>query len=960
MKAQYLILVGILSISGLNPGNVQAQIATYNFNNNLQDSIGGHHAIYLEAGVPSSKDAKYIPASSGFQILLDSIQGIQLPQSLIDQIDTGQSLEISFSFIITDVGSGKGFKDLVNCQSQVNEPGFSLYVVHNEFSSIDDYEILLSYSDGGFNKGVPNHPGHNATIVGTHLAGETIHMRLIMDFKNKNWTTIVNGKYTSVAFDDYYDWHFMLKTFKTNPWFYGWHEGQAADMAFQANIWTSSATLDKLVFYSPRQAGNTNRVITALQAMTKHVNGSSLLSVQQSMDYLNDIFLNYFTNHDLVSKEIFAFIQAYEMNYPPVYQDRNLVRQTDMLPESQLLIFLQQSIFDDQYTLEKVPGLAGIVFEFSEIFPGPVSAQAERITAAKVKINGVYSHIPAARIAADLWDVRRPTGYYAPPGEIVTITIPTSMVDAGLKVMIGAHDADHSSLNLTNRFNRMAKTYPLKTASTQIVSPFGGGIYVKVPESSNLGWFDVTISGAVKSPYFSWRSGRESNPANWQSDLTDHHVEWVDLESDKYMMTLPLNHIALVKDAADLMKQWDAIQDGYQYVGGRPFKRARAEYFLVDSRLPGNAFGTGYPQIIGDEKAPFGPLGNGALLPTQILNPNFWDSPIYITFHEMGHGANHPTLLNEVESIIHLNAVYIYQELYGLSMDNAFKFSFGEYLTLDEATMDWMIAKNFRTNLPMGCDPTVDKLVCDEVRYQHRGHAKYIQMAKLFGWSSVYEMNKTFYDNWNTHPSTDWMKVTPDNVIAAASYGSNVNMAPLMQFYGLHPSEALRIELSGLPCSDSILHLLNHYKDLTPNTAAEFKPWYDKLRPQKDPVHYPRYDATLANYDTDNYGVEILKQIDDLIKLYFTDCITTAIAEKIPERHLVFPNPTSGLVNIQRASTEALNISVLDINGRMVFEKRGVRDTNIQINLSQTPGVYFLSIKSAKEILTYKLIRTGD
>ena len=124
------------------------------------------------------------------------------------------------------------------------------------------------------------------------------------------------------------------------------------------------------------------------------------------------------------------------MNYPPVYQDRNLVTQIDLLPESQLLIFLEQSIFDDQYMLEKVPDLAGIVFEFSEIFPGPVSAKAKRITAESVKINGVYSHIPAARIAADLLDVRRPTGYYAPPGEIVTITLPTSLVNAGLKVML--------------------------------------------------------------------------------------------------------------------------------------------------------------------------------------------------------------------------------------------------------------------------------------------------------------------------------------------------------------------------------------------------------------------------------------------------------------------------------------------------------------------------------------------
>ena len=101
-------------------------------------------------------------------------------------------------------------------------------------------------------------------------------------------------------------------------------------------------------------------------------------------------------------------------------------------------------------------------------------------------------------------------------------------------------------------------------------------------------------------------------------------------------------------------------------------------------------------------------------------------------FHEMGHLEWHPTLWNSVEAIVHLPAVYIWNNYYDIPLDTAFKYSAFQNLTIDQTTIDWVITDNFRNNREMDCDPTMDPSVCHKVRYHHRGHVIYIEIADLF------------------------------------------------------------------------------------------------------------------------------------------------------------------------------------------------------------------------------------
>jgi hypothetical protein len=88
-------------------------------------------------------------------------------------------------------------------------------------------------------------------------------------------------------------------------------------------------------------------------------------------------------------------------------------------------------------------------------------------------------------------------------------------------------------------------------------------------------------------------------------------------------------------------------------------------------------------------------------------------------------------------------------------LDNAFIASFprtGTH-TVDAAAISWMVKENYR----LGNEMDYSNTIYDEFRYQHRGYAKYADIARLFGWKAVSDMYRqehldAIYDNPNPCP----------------------------------------------------------------------------------------------------------------------------------------------------------------------------------------------------------------
>jgi len=78
--------------------------------------------------------------------------------------------------------------------------------------------------------------------------------------------------------------------------------------------------------------------------------------------------------------------------------------------------------------------------------------------------------------------------------------------------------------------------------------------------------------------------------------------------------------------------------------------------------------------------------------------------------------------------------------------------------------------------------------------------------------------------------------------------------------------------------------------------------------------------------------------------------------ESINSNIIVYPNPTTGVVNIILPDTTKGELSVTNIDGQSVIEKK-INSNNIFIDLSHcAKGVYFINIKSDKQKFTKKIV----
>ena len=957
----------ILILLLLVPSTFYGQIVSYGFENNLTDNISGFDGTYTVNGNISSTTPVYTTGQSGLGILLDPTQGIYLPMSLNNQLDFDKSIEFVFDFKITTLGSDDGRKEILELSAGWNDNTTGINVWTDKIDN-NNYKVILNYTDGGYNEGVENHPGGSRNNIGTFDVGEFVKFRLILDFEKNKWTTILNNTSSSAYFDSYYNLDKIKQAVKDNYIRIGWLNNSSS---LPYNGFTSTALVDNLKIYSPKSNTLLSELTTALNAMTNHVNGSSPLSESQLQKYLTDIQLNYSGNFIAAKSDILEYLNAYENKYEPVFANGNQAMFAELPVETQTLIFLQQAIFDEEYN-SNAEEMEGIKFEFSEVFPGKVKDSSPRINDASVEINGTYNVIHGARHLNDTWDAKRPTGHYAPPGELITITIPTNHVDKGMSVMIGAHERDHSNLSQTNRFLRISNRFGLSTEKTKIVNPFGGGIYMLVPEGSNFGYFDIKIDGAVKSPYFSTREAKGTDLSVWQAELAEQSVKWVDIESDKFMTTLPIDVLDGINpgsinltDPRLMMEKWDEVADGFNYVGGRPQERSRAEYIISDTRIPDGGYGTGYPAVYDDD--------DEGMMAIALLR----DEPqkiggVVTMFHEMGHLEWHPTLGNAVESIVHLPAVYIWNKYYDLPLDTAFKYSAFQKLTMDQTTIDWIITDNFRNNIAISCDPTMHPSVCHEVRYQHRGHAIYIEIADLFGWDAIYKTHKVFYDEWKINTQKDWgfmgmvngNQISDDELILAASNAKNVNMAPLFHFWGRQPSEELANQLKNLPESKEIYCRLQYYKSMAPTDLSSFQTWYDANYVSVGGVQQVRYDYAINNFDTDNYGSDIQAQINLIINTYFSseiDCNPPPLyIENNFSNNGLYPNPVNNKLSLDltKFSHQTVNLSITDLSGKKMnnISVQGGKVAVLDVS-KYNSGIYLIRIKQRKKKTLIRFIK---
>ena len=195
------------------------------------------------------------------------------------------------------------------------------------------------------------------------------------------------------------------------------------------------------------------------------------------------------------------------------------------------------------------------VHESSRSFPGEAAGAGTKAREARIDT------------FAPLQRARRSTGLYALPGTAVTVDTPTSALEAGLRVRIGSATADTTpgvgglDPSSTPRFPRVWTGRRLDRATVSLSSPFGGLIYVEVPEGDGVGSVVVTISGAVEAPSF---VHGETTDEAWIATVRDAPGARGEVGGDHLIVTASAELLRTLEAPSAVAAQFDAIVEAHE------------------------------------------------------------------------------------------------------------------------------------------------------------------------------------------------------------------------------------------------------------------------------------------------------------------------------------------------------------------------------------------------------------
>ena len=674
--------------------------------------------------------------------------------------------------------------------------------------------------------------------------------------------------------------------------------------------------------------GDGDPLIIAAEALKDHVNGTASLPLTAIATHKATLDSNRqrFDESAATLSAVIDLVTAYEASEGPLFVAGSTVTEfhrNNSTPGDNrratddnihwVILGVMQSIMDEVYHAGTLSNpatrnlLDGYYFGSSADFPGSVAAPVTPSTHVAT-IDASYPETFGRDTQHWEWPARKPTGTYLAPGSLVTLTVPSVMVNRGVQIRVGAHSWDHEAKNRPHvkRMSRASITYNVNATSMEIASPYGGGIYFEIPKGLELGQLDIGITGAVRSPYFSFKSFHTTSNHEWITTERNHAAPWADFQSEKFMMQVPTSWIYALDDPTSLMEDWDAAMDAINDLMGFPRIRGKETmYIQTDVILRSSVHAPGYPAI----NVSYNPKAsyNGYMNNYFIRGPGTSASASHIEFHEQGHAYFFPKLGGETESVVNLLQPAMANRVFGYSFDEAHRGSLGSTdpdRSLDNTAVSWMCVFNF--------SPREVPMASAEKSYQHKGHAKFIDLARLLGWSGMDTYWRSFMeDDANGIP----YQTDDDAHLLRLCKSYNKDIRPLFHFWGIHPQNpnalAADIAAEGIPPSLEIRDQLLRYKTLIPADNAAFRAfalaWWNR-QPRmsgywEEREHARQWDEEALystgdqqRTDSTNPGEmynefsasQISARIDALVALYFNDYNTWA--SQFPGWDLSDPN----------------------------------------------------------------------
>lgn len=541
------------------------------------------------------------------------------------------------------------------------------------------------------------------------------------------------------------------------------------------------------------------------------------------------------------------------------------------------ILSIQQVLIDCSYTTDNLNNFVEVFenkkFQTSSYFPGKVDRPSDPKATEVITVNA--SHLKAWGTQANGAEAaaRRPTGCYLAPGSIAEVNVPSGIVGKGYKIRVGAHFWDLKRKAEIKRMDRVAILYDIESTSTLVANPLGGNIYIEVPYELAAGLVEISLSNVVRAPFFSYKESHETTLSEWKNVERNHPGPWADFESDNYMMQVPTSWIYNFDDPQSLMQNWDRAIGAVSEMLGRPSMRTKTPtYVQVDVIMRGGAYFPGYPM----SNYPYDPNAstNGNIEHNLLKGPKETGN---IHWHEHGHQENITKFPGETEAIVNFLYIAALNRKFEMPLDLAFKNSFSPKLNIymDDAIEMRLASPTFLN----GKARNISNVPGDEVKYQHRGYAHYVEMVDLFGWcaldkfwysESVDFMNGIIYNTNNPDQ---------DDRIYRMSKAANIDLRPLFHFWGIHPEEPSNlqslIEAANLPASSKIYDRLVYYRSLILKNNKEFNAHAYERYPdgfsgkKNNPLYGKGYYEVWSPLYNETHAKQAQLSLQSIIELYF-------------------------------------------------------------------------------------------
>jgi len=619
----------------------------------------------------------------------------------------------------------------------------------------------------------------------------------------------------------------------------------------------------------PLKPTGNSALVSALVELKAHVTGESPLSGSQIAAHkatIVDNRLGFRSSANSIAAAM-DLVHTYDEELGPLWVARSLPNRAQLTDDIHYTVFkVMQYLMDYGYSTTNLTNhyelFNGFAFGSSANFPGPCPPPEDPEAIHTVLIDADYPNTWGREVFGQSDPSPKPTGTYLAPGSIATVTVPAALVGRGYYVRVGAHAWDFEEKTAVKRLDRCAKRYSIDSTTIKVANPLGGGIYIEVPQYiEDIGVVSVQIQNAVRSPYFSAKSFHQTTLSEWQNIERHHPAPWADFQSEKVMMQVPTSWIYAMDDPATLMADWDKAADILNDFMGFPRDRGRETiYNQVDLLLRAVAYTPGYPAV------------NNTYNPNQdyggYANNYLVRGPQYATdfeFHELGHAYRFDKFPGETESDVNLLHVPVFHG-FGYTLDEAFRASRGapEYATLETTAIAWMMCDNFLNG---------NIMEQAEKQYALKGHAKFVEIARLFGWERLSNYFKSFNEDYENGVS---VVDEVDSLLLRLSTRVGIDLRPLFHFWGVPPVNAPALESSiaaaNLPDSGMIYDTLVRYKSLIPADNSEFRTfalgWWERQPLDSGFSEERNHASRWADYDP-AMATATADRAQEIIDLYF-------------------------------------------------------------------------------------------